>query len=110
MDGNTLSAIIGAVVVNVLLLVPAAFLLKGKGAWMIAGYNASSQEEKAKWNTTALCKAVGRLVIAILVCVDGGAIAIIQGYSTIFIITMVLAVGITIAAIVYINTSKKFKT
>ena len=34
-------------------------LLSGKGAWLIAGYNTSSPEEKAKYDEKRLCRVSG---------------------------------------------------
>lgn len=45
--------------VVVVLAIMAITLLLGKGAWMIAGYNTATKEEKEKYNEKALCRVVG---------------------------------------------------
>lgn len=53
----------------VLLLVLAIVLISGHGSWLIAGYNATSKKEKAKYNEKKLCRTVGIgiVIIAILI-------------------------------------------
>jgi len=41
---------------------------RGKGAFLIAGYNTSSSEEKAKYDKSALCTFVGKIMFAMAVC------------------------------------------
>jgi len=46
-----------------LLLVILGYLMKVKQwSWLIAGYNTSSEEEKAKYDTVALCNGVGNFM------------------------------------------------
>ena len=51
----------------VLLIVPSIFLLAGRGAFLIAGYNTASAAEKAAYNEKRLCRIIGAgtLVIGI---------------------------------------------
>lgn len=53
------------VIVVIPLIVMAIFFLNGKGAFLIAGYNTASKEEKAKYDEKALCRFVGWLLIVI---------------------------------------------
>ena len=50
-----------------LLIVPSFFLLAGKGAFLIAGYNTASASEKAAYNEKRLCRitGAGTLIIGI---------------------------------------------
>lgn len=41
---------------------------KGKGAFLIAGYNTSSPEEKSKYNVVDLCKFMGKIMFALAFC------------------------------------------
>lgn len=63
-------------VVFVLLLalaffVISVFLFKGKGSWLIAGYNTASVEVRAKYNEKKLCQTVGfvTLTVSVLLCI-----------------------------------------
>ena len=40
----------------------------GKGAFLIAGYNTASSEEKANVDENALCRAMGGMMLACAVC------------------------------------------
>ena len=53
------------ILVAVLLFVAACFLLRGKGTWLIAGYNTMSEAEKRRYDKKKLCRAVG---VFLLLC------------------------------------------
>jgi len=42
------------------LVIAGIALLSGRGAWMIAGYNTASPEERAAFDERELCRGVGR--------------------------------------------------
>ena len=42
-----------------LFLILSLVLLSGRGAWLIAGYNTMSPEEKARYDEKALCRSTG---------------------------------------------------
>lgn len=78
MEGQTLRDISNGsdwiiYVVVVVLAIMAITLLLGKGAWMIAGYNTATKEEKEKYNEKALCRVVGAglALIAVLALIMG---------------------------------------
>ena len=50
-------------VLCVLCLAISAILLSGHGAWLIAGYNTASKEEKEKYDSKKLCRAVGTFML-----------------------------------------------
>lgn len=81
----------------------------GKGAMLIAGYNMKSDEEKAKYNERALCKAMA----IIMFIVASSFIFEMIGYwrdekvwSTVSIVVLLAGV---IVGLIYMNTSKKIK-
>ncbi|MDR3053679.1 MAG: DUF3784 domain-containing protein [Coriobacteriales bacterium] len=53
------------VVFAALLIVLGIALLFGKGAWLIAGYNTASKEEKARIDTEKLCRSMGVLLLVV---------------------------------------------
>ncbi len=59
-------------VVLVLLVIFSIILLTGHGSWLIAGYNTSSKEEKAKYNEKRLCRIVGSgmMIVSVLVFIS----------------------------------------
>ena len=97
-------------VITLLALVPGIFLCLGKGAWMIAGYNTMSKEEKSYWNAEALAHSTGKvLIVAALGTVLLG-VAVWFGYELLAVIVLVsLALAGTIVWVKYINKNPKFK-
>ena len=49
-------------------LILAILLLCGKGAFLIAGYNTMTKEEKEKYDSKALCKSTGKLILSLVLC------------------------------------------
>ena len=51
-------------------LILAILLLRSKGASLIAGYNTMTKEEKEKYDSKALCKSTGKLMLALVFCIS----------------------------------------
>ena len=51
-------------------LILAILLLCGKGAFLIAGYNTMTKEEKEKYDSKALCKSTGKLMLSLVFCIS----------------------------------------
>lgn len=83
--------------------------IKGKGAFLIAGYNTSSKEEKAKYDEMALLKFMGKIMFAF-----AGSF-LIMATSDFFKsmgplwIGLVIFFGITVFAVIYANIGNRFK-
>ena len=83
--------------------------LQGKGAILIAGYNTMSSEEKTKYDEVALCKATGKLMLAIafsMVLIFMGELfqlgeLIIAGIS--------LMIAIILSGVIYMNTGNRYE-
>ena len=104
--GETGWIIYGIVIIP--FIVMAILLLNGKGAFLIAGYNMKSKEEKAKYDEKALCRFVGWLLLAVVLWIILIALAVhfqIPGGSGIF--TTIMLVGI-VGSIIYANTGNRF--
>lgn len=80
-------------------------LLSGKGAWLIAGYNTSSPEEKAKYDEKRLCRVSGggMAVLTLLMAVMAiwedtlpAAFAWVFGAVTVLVVAAVLILSNTI--------------
>ncbi len=59
--------IVHLVVAGIFLVLGTVFAF-GKGAFLIAGYNTASAEEKAKYDEKKLCRAVSKLMFALAAC------------------------------------------
>ena len=60
--------IVGLVIIGgliVLFIILGFVLMRGKGAFLIAGYNTLPEEEKKKYDTASLTKFVGKAMLAI---------------------------------------------
>lgn len=92
------------------------FLFKGKGKWLIAGYNTASKEEKKRYDEKKLCRAVSFLcmVCAIMLCimaymgyrVDSGMMEETDMLPFAFIFVAIILLTVLIV-IIYINTKAK---
>jgi len=90
-------------------LVLAVFLLNGKGAFLIAGFNTMSDEKKAAYDKKALCKAVGVLLIVLSVLMMLFPLAIELNAMWLFWVIFALFMVITIGFAIYANTGNRFR-
>ena len=92
----------------VLFFVAALFMLKGKGSFLIAGYNTMSKEEKARYDEKALTKFIGRIMLIISFMF---LILIIGLFFSIYWIIGVFVAGIIVTSIYALvkANSTKFK-
>lgn len=92
-----------------LLIALGIYLLQGKGGWLIAGYNTMSKEEKEKYDEPALCKATGKLVLAIaftIALITAGDLLRMQALTIAGVTAMVIFIAF---GLIYINTGEPFK-
>ncbi len=81
----------------------------GKGAFLIAGLNTMSKEEKAKYNVPALCKFMGKFMFVIAFSILLFALSEVFEKKVLFIIGQVIMYTSIIFTLIYMNVSKKFK-
>jgi len=104
---GTVFIIFGIVIVP--MIVVAVFLLNGKGAFLIAGYNTMSKIEKEKYDEKAMCRFVGWLLIVIslsMLLFPIGLYFEIIWLSYFWIAFMLVG---TIGAVIYMNTGNRFR-
>ena len=96
------------IIVSLLIVLGITFFC-GKGAFLIAGYNTSSKEEKSRIDEKLLCRFMGKLMFLLASCwliiAFGGTFDIIL----LHVIGIVLFVIVIAGAAVYANTSNRFK-
>ena len=84
-------------VVALPLFVMAGFLLRGRGAWLISGYNMLSEAERARYDEPALCRFMGRLLIAInctlILLMAGAGIGVLWLTFLAFALMLIVLVG-----------------
>lgn len=96
-------------IVMLIMLVMSIMLMMGKGANLIAGYNTMSEKEKARYDSTALCKCVGKYLLSITVMMAAlplGGILQIDWLPWVFTAYVFIS---TIVLIIYCNTGNRFK-
>lgn len=93
----------------ILFFVISIIFLLGKGAFLIAGYNTMAAAEKATYNEVALCRAMGVMMLGITGCMLLVIPSIMTNNQSFGIIATILMIIITIAGLIYMNTSKKIK-
>ena len=94
-------------VISAMAVVMGVFLLMGRGSWLIAGYNTMSVAEKAKYDERALCKFIGKILIAIGALTPAIAVEAVSGwypYAYGFLVT-----GLCAFAVIYANTGNRFR-
>ena len=85
------------------------FLSKGKGIFLIAGFNTMSKEEREQYNLLNVCKFMSKFCFAIAFYI---LLLIINTYHEIkgmSVLVPFLIIGTTLFSVIYLNVSKKFK-
>lgn len=100
---------IAMIIMAIMFLVLAIVFLNGKGAFLIAGYNTASQEEKDSYDEKALCKFMGKVMVFY------SFTSLIMATSDLFksLIPFWIGMGLffagTIYTLIYANTNNRFK-
>ena len=104
--------IVACVIVGIMMLLMlgiSAVLLMGKGSWLIAGYNTLDKKEKAKYDSAALCKFVGKYLLSVSLLMPAipiGGIFKLHWLIAAYICFMLIS---AFCVIVYCNTGDRFK-
>lgn len=104
MDG-----IIVSLFVLVLFLILAIVFSKGKGAFLIAGYNTLPDKEKEKYNEAELCKFMGKMMYGICFSILLWILSDIFEIQILLVIGVVLFVALILFLLIYANTGNRFK-
>lgn len=98
----------------VILLVIALFIAlgvifsKGKGAFLIAGYNSMPEEEKAKYDEVVLTKFMGKIMFALSFSMVFWLVSELVERQWIFYVGMVLFMVIMLYMLIFVNMSERF--
>lgn len=110
MGRTDIVGLIMAIIIGLLFIIMALVLLTGRGSFLIAGYNTLPKEEKEKFNTKALCRFMGKILLPIGLLIPILAINSvfygIEGLSTVFAFGVI---GLSAFAIIYSNTGNRFR-
>ena len=83
-------------------------LLSGRGAFLISGYNMMSKEAKANYDEKALCRAVGKLLIVINLCMVILFIGIHLEVAWLSVAGTVALLITSLGGILYMNTGSRY--
>lgn len=81
----------------------------GKGAFLIAGYNTASKEEKAKYDEKALCRFMGKLMFALAGCQCIMALGIHRAGMWLFWMGIAAFLATVLGGVIYANTGNRFQ-
>jgi len=91
-----------------LLVVMAVFLMNGKGAWLIAGYNTMSSAKKARYDEKDLCRCVGRLLLALSACFAPIPFGVHFDLPWLAYGGIALTLAVTLGFVIYANAGRRF--
>lgn len=93
----------------VLFLVLGLILSRGKGAFLIAGYNTASKAEKAKYDEKALCRFMGKVMFALAGCQGVMALGILAVGMWLYYVGIGLFLAVVFGTVIYANTGHRFQ-
>lgn len=100
--------IVHLVVAGIFLVLGTVFAL-GKGAFLIAGYNTASAEEKAQYDEKKLCRAVSKLMFALAACWVVAALGEIFKNMIFLWVGIALFAVVIVVGVVWVNTGDRCK-
>ena len=100
---------VGILLTTALFIVLGVVFSLGRGAFLIAGYNTSSKEEKAKYNEKALCKFMGKSNFVLAFSVFLWGLSNLVNQPILFGIGLILFIGTITFMVIYVNTKNRFK-
>lgn len=83
-------------------------LSRGRGAFLISGFNTFSKEEREKYDQKALCRFMGKVMFAEAGAWTVSGLGLVLG-MWLFWIGFALVMTVAIAGIVYANTGNRFR-
>ncbi|MDR2204131.1 MAG: DUF3784 domain-containing protein [Nitrososphaerota archaeon] len=104
---SAIFVVFGSIIV--LFLVMAAFLLKGKGSFLIAGYNTMSKTEQAKYDEKALCRLTGILLLVFSFIMILWLIGAYYDIVGLFYCGIILMFASLLSFGIYANTSRRIR-
>ena len=82
---------------------------KGKGAFLIAGYNTMSKEKKARYDKNALCRFMGRLMFALAACWVPVALGAVLDVGWLYGAGIAAYLIVIAVGLIYANTGHRFQ-
>ncbi|MGN9095977.1 DUF3784 domain-containing protein [Flintibacter porci] len=92
-----------------LFLVLGLIFSRGKGAFLIAGYNNASKAEKARYDEKALCRFMGKIMFALAGCQGIMALGILVVGMWLFWVGIAAFLAVAFGTVIYANTRNRFQ-
>lgn len=81
---------------------------RGKGAFLIAGYNTASPAEKARYDEKALCRFMGKLMFALAGCQAIMGLGAAWAGMWLYWLGIALFLASAVGGVIYANTGVRF--
>ena len=95
--------------VALLFIILGIVFIRGKGAFLIAGYNTSSKAKKGKYNEKALCRFMGKMMFLFATCFLVIILSDVLENLVFLWIGLVLFFVVLVFTLIYTNTANRFK-
>ena len=82
---------------------------KGKGAFLIAGYNTMPREKKERYDKNALCRFMGKLMFALAACWVPVALGAVLDMDWLYGAGIAAYLLVIAAGVIYANTGGRFQ-
>ncbi|MTD29804.1 DUF3784 domain-containing protein [Planomicrobium sp. YIM 101495] len=106
---NSLAELIPLLIITLLFFILSIYLLQGKGGFLIAGYNTMPEDEKKNYDEAALCRAMGKMMMAITGCLFIFMIGSIIDAEWPFVIGSILMVAVIVVGLIYMRGGQRYK-
>ena len=100
---------IGELLIIGLLVLLGIILSKGKGSFLIAGFNTMSKGEKEEYDIVSLCKFMGKAMFMFAFCIILFVLSDIFTLKVLFYIGLTLIFSEIVFLLIYSNTGNRFK-
>ena len=87
----------------------AALFSRGKGAFLIAGYNTAPRAKKAKYDEKALCRFMGRLMLAMAACWVPVALGTLLDREWLYYAGLAAYLAVIAGGVIWANTGGRFQ-
>lgn len=82
---------------------------KGKGAFLIAGYNTMSKAKKARYDKAALCRFMGKLMFAMALCWVPVALGTLLEWEWLYLAGIAAYLIVVAGGVIWANTGRRFQ-
>ncbi len=97
------------ILIGLLILVLGYLVKYRRWSWLIAGYNTSSEDEKAQYDTAALCSGVGSFLFILAALLFVAALGEYLDRAWIVSVVWIMFSAACVVFIIYANTGGRYR-